>query len=125
MELSRIGVRYINRIDVPSDAADRVRLEDYLTIYPQMPNGPPMLGYIMQVLRDVGEDNCRLIINSGSVVSPLIGFVSFLLDLDVFRENDLPRRDEELWKFIDRMREHKNQIFESCITQQARTIFDR
>jgi uncharacterized protein (TIGR04255 family) len=125
MDLSRIGLRYVNRIDVRSEPDEPVSIENYLNVYPETPDGPPLMGYTMQVLRDVGADDCRLVLNSGSVVAPLIGFTSFVLDLDVFRENELPLRDDELWALLEKMRQHKNNVFESCITPQARIIFDQ
>jgi uncharacterized protein (TIGR04255 family) len=123
IELARIGVRYVNRIDIPCDEV--IRLEDYLKLYPQTPDDAPVTTYAMQVTRPIGADDCNVTINSASVVSPLIGFNSFLLDLDVSREINLPRRDDALWELLERFRHHKNSIFESCITERTRVIFDQ
>ena len=65
-----------------------------------------------------------LALNTATVAPPLIGFVSLALDLDVFREANLPQRDDDLWDIVNRMRGHKNRIFESCITDRARTLFN-
>jgi uncharacterized protein (TIGR04255 family) len=124
--LARIGVRYINRVDVPVAADVAIRVEDYLNVGPRSPEvDEPITGYTVQIVRPLGVDDCGLILNSAIVPSPLIGFASFLLDLDVYREKDLPRRDDELWALIEQMRHHKNRVFESCITDRARTIFDQ
>jgi uncharacterized protein (TIGR04255 family) len=125
-KLARIGVRYINRIDVPLGSNLPLRVEDYLNVWPHSPeDGEPMTGYAMQIVRPLGVDGCWLILNSAIVPSPLIGFASFVLDLDVYRELDLPSRDDEVWALIERMRRHKNRVFESCVTDQARTLFDQ
>jgi uncharacterized protein (TIGR04255 family) len=126
VELARIGLRYINRVDIPASSGVPIRVEDYLNVSPKLPEtGEAIFNYTMQVVQPIGADDCGLILNSASVPSPLIGFASFVLDIDVFREKDLPRRDKELWALIERMRHHKNSIFESCITDQARTLFDQ
>jgi uncharacterized protein (TIGR04255 family) len=126
-ELARIGVRYINRIDVPMAGADLIDVDDYLRLSPRSPEalGEPMTAYTMQIVRPLGIDECHLILTSGSVPSPLVGYASFALDLDIFRETKLPMRDDELWTLIDKIREHKNRVFESCITDRARTLFNQ
>jgi uncharacterized protein (TIGR04255 family) len=127
IELARIGVRYINRIDIPLKGAQMVAAEDYLRFVPRSPDElrEPMSSYAMQVVRPLGADDCQLVLNSSTVPSPLIGFASFVLDLDVYREANLPRRDDEIWALLERMRNHKNRVFESCITNAARALFDQ
>jgi uncharacterized protein (TIGR04255 family) len=123
--LSRIGVRYVNRIDIPLAEQPLVRVEDYLNVVAKSPDdlGQALTSYMMQVVRPLGVDDCVLALNSGTVVSPLIGFASLALDLDVFREVNLPQRDEDLWDVLNRIRGHKNRIFENCITDRARALF--
>jgi uncharacterized protein (TIGR04255 family) len=47
--ISRLGIRYINRIDIPTDERPTVRLQDYLLLHPQFPplSPGPVFGYIM------------------------------------------------------------------------------
>jgi uncharacterized protein (TIGR04255 family) len=126
-ELARIGVRYVNRIDIPlANHAALVDVDSYLNVTPRSPEAlsTPMSGFTMQIVRPLGVDDCILILNSATVPSPLIGFASLALDLDVFRETNIPRRDEDLWELVNRFRDHKNRVFESCITDLARALFD-
>ena len=125
IELARIGVRYINRLDIPSETDASLNVEDYLNVSPHSPGelARPMSSFTMQIVKPL-DDDCMLALNSGTVVPPLIGFASLALDLDVFREVDLPRRDEDLWALINRIRDHKNRVFESCITDRARALFN-
>jgi uncharacterized protein (TIGR04255 family) len=58
------------------------------------------------------------------VRSPLERHFSVLLDIDVVREVDVPQKDNEIWKELDLMRTHKNRIFEECVTDSARKLFD-
>ena len=48
----RLGVRYINRIDVPKDSAQPFRVQDYLNFYAQATpiTEEPMLGYLLQIV---------------------------------------------------------------------------
>lgn len=124
-EIDRIGVRYVNRIDIPVSDDPLIRIEDYLRVFPRFPDEfrAPLSAYTMQLVRPLGEDECNLIVTSGTVPSPLVGFTSLLLDLDVYREGALPRRPDELWDLVEKMRHHKNRVFENCITDRARMIF--
>lgn len=123
--ISRIGLRYVNRIDVPIDAVGLINAEDYLTLTPRSPDfAGPMLTYTMQMIRPLGVDDCNALMTSGTVPSPLVGFASLALDIDVYKEAGIPKRDDELWDLVGRMRNYKNTVFESCITDRARALFN-
>jgi uncharacterized protein (TIGR04255 family) len=126
-ELARIGVRYVNRIDVPLQNNPLIRIEDYLNLFPRLPHQmpEPMAGYTMQVVTPLEPGNYTLTLSSSSIPSPLIGFASFVLDLDVAREGTLPRRDDEIWKVLEEIRVHKNRVFEYCVTDQSRGLFSK
>ena len=122
----RVGVRYINRIDVPTGAANDAAMDEagYLNVYPQFPESlRPVVNYAVQaqvVLHDIG---CGLIMNSGAVPSPLIGYKSYLLDFDIYKEPDPPQNDEEIYELLNRIRVKKNQVFDDCVTTRAKEIF--
>lgn len=123
--LARIGIRYVNRIDIPNTKDGLILVEDYITVLPSVPLtlSQPMTAYNVHSVRPLGVDQCEVSVGSASAVSPLIGHSSFLLDIDLFRTQDLPLKEDELWKLIERMRAHKNAIFESCITDNSRALF--
>lgn len=124
-ELARLGVRYVNRIDIPDASGAPMNVEEYLNVSPRSPEfGGHMSSYTMQIVRPLGSDNCVLVLNSSTVTPPLIGFAALALDIDIFRDTDLPRRDEDLWALINRIRAYKNNVFETCITDQSRALFD-
>ena len=127
-KIERLGVRYINRIDIPSNDDGIIPVEEYLTVYPNMPDPPelPHMGrYMFQMEAMLGKDDCRLLIQSGIIPSPLVNFTSVVLDIDVSRVNEVPQKDTELWALIDRIRDYKNDTFEACITDRARALFDK
>ena len=126
MKIVRIGVRYLNRIDIPS-ISNTLNIDDYLTFTIKGPplDLPPMNSFAINETRPLGEDDCDLILNAGLVPSPLVKTLSLLLDVDISRSVDLPQNDEALWALVNRMRDHKNLIFEACITGRARELFDQ
>jgi uncharacterized protein (TIGR04255 family) len=123
--LARIGVRYLNRIDV-RDEGGPISVDDFILVTPRLPerDWPPMTNFAIQVTRPLGLDDCFVILNAGSVPSPLLDTFSFLLDIDIYRETDLPMKDKELWELVERVRAHKNEMFELCITDRARELFN-
>ena len=126
LKLARIGIRYVNRIDIPLNSETGIRLEEYFTVYPQAPENQitSLSNYFMQINAGTTEENFGILINTGSVPSPLINHASFALDLDLFRDISLPQRDDELWSMLSEMRIIKNRTFESCITDRTRRMFN-
>lgn len=128
LALSRAGVRYINRIDIPHENKQPV-IFDYIQFRPQAPEGlirdSSISEYYAQVAYSIAETElgARIIVANG--VSPLIGHSSIVFDVDVFRDHLIPRRVEDLWHLLSELRDQKNIIFEDCITDKARELFDR
>jgi uncharacterized protein (TIGR04255 family) len=125
--INRVGVRYINRLDIPGGAEQEVQIEDYLQVSLFLPklDWLPISGYAIQVNRALAEGGYMITINSGTVPSPLVGHRSLALDIDLYIERDIPSKEDELWELIDSMRNHKNRVFEACITDQARALFNQ
>jgi uncharacterized protein (TIGR04255 family) len=124
--LKRIGVRYVNRIDVPIKHAEIVDIDAYLKFTPRVPDFSkwPLNGFLMQITRPTALEHWTASITS-TIVSPapLINHVSMLLDIDVFRTEHIPGGDTDLWDCIDEARSLKNAIFEACITDESRKLF--
>ena len=124
---TRIGVRYINRIDIPFVKDGKIDIEDYLTVVPRYPE-PNLLRsfakYTMQVRGDFVEEPFHLTINCNTVKSPLINHFSIVLDLDLSTSVEIPKRNDQLWELINKMRRHKNDAFEMCVTDEARSLFN-
>jgi uncharacterized protein (TIGR04255 family) len=110
-EVTRIGVRYIN---------------DYLAFRPFFPEFLGFKGvdaFAINGQMGVANTPFRVILNAGSTPSPLVRTVSFLLDIDISREGDLPRNDDGLWASVDEIRDLKNRVFEASITDLSRELF--
>lgn len=126
-DIARIGVRFINRVDVSNPKDEPVELERYLNISPRLPEiGQKALNdFSINIKMPLGQGDLNLILNASSAPSPLVKTTSFIIDLDVSRDTDLPTDDEGLWDCIAGVREQKNAVFEACITDRARDLFGR
>lgn len=125
-EIVRVGVRYINRIDIPT-TDPVVEHEKYLSIYPHLPNRfETVVAYATQVQIHLAEIDCLLTINSSSLppqAAPVLGKASFFVDIDIANETKPPQKDEELFELLGKIRKEKNTVFEACVTDVARELF--
>lgn len=122
-KVTRLAVRYINRLDLPLPVAD---LKDYLRTVPEVsPELPQNLeGYFMQLRIPQADMKSLLLLNQAIIDPAKPGVASIVLDIDVFRLEDLPREDTAVWEFLERLRIRKNDVFEACITDKARELFE-
>lgn len=122
-EIRRIGLRFINRIDIPI-VANKIEHEKYLNIYARMPD---LIGsvsnYSTQVATAIEDIKCLLTVNSGTVRAPILEHGSFLLDIDFGRMIDVPQKDEDILVLLNEIRVKKNEVFEACITKRSRKLF--
>lgn len=122
-EIIRVGVRYINRIDIPFEDG-KAEYEKHLNIYPKLPESMESVDmYTVQTLLSLPDIDCSLRINSGRMPSPLINHASFVLDIDIAKENNLPMKEDALFALLDTVRGKKNRIFEDCVSDLARDRF--
>lgn len=121
----RIGVRFVNRIDLAPDENGTVQYEEFLNLRINLPEAFPHInGYGLTfeiALRDI---SCSARVQSGVVPPAVPGKYSFTLDVDVSRSVDVPQKEREVQLLLNKMREAKNFLFETFITDKARMIFD-
>ncbi len=126
-DIARIGLRYINRIDIPAaDEHTEIKMDDYFRFVVQRPNIPgfgAMNGYAATTEIPMLDQPIKLVLNTSPTVSPLIKTISFLLDLDVSVDDHLPRSEQALWNTVEALRSIKNSVFEACITDKTRVLF--
>jgi uncharacterized protein (TIGR04255 family) len=124
--IKRIGIRYINRVDIPIKQSEILDIEAYLRIVPRVPefSKQPLSGFWVQVTKPTDLPHWSVSVTSNIVSpAPLINHVSVALDIDVFRIEQIPGRDADLWDCVNAARSLKNAIFESCMTDEARRLF--
>jgi uncharacterized protein (TIGR04255 family) len=123
-KIARIGVRYINRIDIPL-AGKPIELSDYIRFYLEVPQPPfpPIDQQFSQAVFSVAGR--KIVLNTGTVPSPLIGYGSVALDIDIACDTNVPQTDDEILSYLETVRDQKNMLFEACITDRARALFEQ
>jgi uncharacterized protein (TIGR04255 family) len=125
-DLNQVSARYINRIDIPVDTNDHVDLRKYFNIGLSLPP------YAQAMALQMFHVNCSLLhasgqykytLNIASTPSPLIDYMSFTIDIDIATIGVVPQNEEKMWELIGSLRQHKNDLFESCITPETRKLF--
>jgi uncharacterized protein (TIGR04255 family) len=123
--LVRVATRYVNRLDIPIEDTSVLQTEDYLLVEPRIPPIIPSINsFSTRFVGTVPEIEGLVTVNAGTRPSPLIDHASLLLDIDLFKEQNLPRKEQEIWELLNTLRRHKNVIFEAFITDRARELFD-
>jgi len=124
-EIKQIGVRYINRLDIPVPEPT-IDSSQYVNIYPEIPEilGPNS-SYAIQATIPIDELKSVLALNSAVVASPLLDHMSLVIDQDIVKTVELPQNDESIYSFLNEVHTKKNSVFESCITDKARELFNK
>jgi uncharacterized protein (TIGR04255 family) len=117
----RIGVRYINKIDFPTEWIETTQ---YFQYYPHLPecieqrHGP----YTMRVLHYSDDDRDVLTLNLANIVpSPKL---AYLLDLDysLVQADKVQLSDGLTW--VQHAHAKIEDMFEACITDDLRELFE-
>lgn len=118
VKITRVAVRYINRIDIPALKFD---LEEYFNVCPKAFD-IALSGFFLQIQIPQAEGGLA-IVHQTATVPAQAGFTSILLDLDIFDFQDFQPESDEFWKRIDILRDQKDKLFENCITDKTRELF--
>ncbi|MGA9581764.1 MAG: TIGR04255 family protein [Allosphingosinicella sp.] len=123
--IERVGLRFINRLDLKPDASGVVEYERYLNLRINLPESfPHIYGYSLDFMTAVDEIGCDVRVQSGVTDPGMPGGTSFLLDIDVWRQREVPQKDVEVLELLGEMRVAKNGLFETFITDEARALFN-
>lgn len=118
----RIGLRYINRLELPGAAP---RLEDYLEFYPY--TGPLIERNFRTFVTgiDLRFENGRDILRMQSLntESPAVDTSAVLLDLDYFCSLPGHISFVETYEWLELAHDRIEQTFEASITPRARELF--
>lgn len=123
--IERIGVRYINRLDLKPNRKGQVQYENYLRLRINLPKDFQLIfDYNLMFQTSLEDIQCGVTVRSGPAPPAVPGRSSFLLDVDVWRDVDVPQRENEVYELLGQMRQGKNSLFETFITDKARALFD-
>jgi len=119
--INRIALRYINNIEL--QMAPGVPFEEYLTAAPVVPDGLPQGVYDFATRVSFVDPETRLNAHiSQAMQSKPDGKISVILDIDVYKNIDMPVADDDLWVFFSDLRDLKNKIFFSYITDKTKEM---
>ncbi len=123
-KISRVGLRYINRIDIPFKDG-QVDHETYFKIGIQS----PIIGDSVKEFGLAFDTEVKAISGLAKVQffigePALLDHLSFYLDIDVISNEDLPQKPKNIFDLYQNMRQVKNEIFEASITDAARELFN-
>ncbi len=121
----RVAVRYLNRLDLPLPFDD---FRDYLQTVPEVSPSIPHGGlsdYFMRLSMPQDDLEAMLVLQQAIIPSPsdVDNVVSVVLDIELFCEASISAHDASCWEMLERFRTRKNAIFEACITDKARRLF--
>jgi uncharacterized protein (TIGR04255 family) len=124
-KVSRLGVRFINKIDVPQAS---IEIKDYLrTAVDVSPYLPQLTDrYFLQVVVPLLNFDASATITSTVVPPSSPDATSLILDIDTWRRLDVSlssdAEDERLEGALNELRTAKNFVFEACITDATRGL---
>ncbi len=119
--LKRIGLRYINRLEIPQS---QIRIEDYILAVPSIPEPVPQVfaTWLQRVEIPFVDANGLMVIQSGLLKQEDPNVIVFVLDLDFIT---LDVRKINLDNTVEWVRQAHDEIertFEACITDNTRGL---
>jgi uncharacterized protein (TIGR04255 family) len=119
--ISRVGVRYINKIVFPGKEIDiGIYFQYGLPSVPGLPS--KSAGFFSRVER-VYDDEVKLLLTQATVDAPE-GQSAFLADLDVIWESGEERDLDRIMEIVDDLHAREGEAFEAIITDAARELFN-
>ena len=119
-EVQRVGVRFINRIQMP---AQETQFEDYLEPHPETPRDLrlPFLNFLHRETLIVPGHNYGISLTRTLQIpqNQTIEGIGIILDIDVFTIHPFPRDEADLERLLTEMRWLKNKSFFGAITSKA------
>ena len=124
-KVSRLGVRFVNRIDVPQAS---IEIKDYLRTSVDVSPYLPQItaSYFLQVVVPLLSFDASATITSTVAPPPSPDATSLILDIDTWRLLDISlegdAESERLREALNELRAAKNFVFEACITDATRGL---
>jgi len=121
-QISRIAVRYINRMRFIAPTS----LAEYIESPPTVPApiSKVVREFLSRIVIDDQERRASAVITQA--LEPRIDQdqVTLLLDIDAFRESNVPQNDSELPMAFEQLRKLKNEIFFASITEKTAEMYE-
>jgi uncharacterized protein (TIGR04255 family) len=121
VRITRIALRYINRIELPVGNEFKEYILTFPEVAPGIPQGLPVFFARLVIPSPTGNMAVVTETNGGASSSPTL--VPMIFDIDVFRDVDMEIGDAKLWSTIKDLRSYKNTIFFKSLTPKALEMF--
>jgi len=121
--ITRIALRYINKIQLPMPI---LNFQDYIVNMPPIPNCLPQTfrTFFMQTEIPCDKQGTNIIITE-TIERPTAEVLPFILDIDIYKTGIIVNDFTVLQAEFNSLRELKNKTFESCITDKTRKLFEK
>jgi uncharacterized protein (TIGR04255 family) len=121
----RIGVRFVNRIDMPDAVIRGSELSNFFRLGISLPDeiGTAIGAYSLAVTTRDENTGAKLLIQSAIAPPAMLEHTSITLDIDAFWDAEIPQRIDQMWQKTDILRTAKNCAFENSITDKVRELF--
>lgn len=123
IRVTRIAVRYVNRIEIPGD---EIQIERYFKTYPKIADVVPgaFARFLLRVELDQPDIPDATLVVSQGVVENAKDAASIILDIDLWRRVDLPVKGDAVWEALEGLHDRENEAFEGSITDETRKLFE-
>lgn len=121
--VTRIALRYINRIEIPLPMRD---FKDYILTTPEIAPGLPQRldSFFMRlVIPDPKTGGVTIVTETTEPITDSAQSLPFILDIDVFHVAAFAAKDEAIWEKFGQLRDLKNDIFFKSVTPRAKEMF--
>jgi uncharacterized protein (TIGR04255 family) len=118
--VTRLALRYINRMEIPLDKEGIGNYSEYIKTHPVLAPGLPenYTGLFMRLVIPVPKSSATA--NITQTLEPVTSlFVPLIFDIDVFRQMECPLNNEDIWGCFDELHSLKNEFFFRSITDKA------
>lgn len=120
-KITRIALRYINRIELPIP----FDFKDYILTTPEIaPNLPQTLTNFLMRL-EIPHPNAPITAIINQTMQPLTNnqTLPLIFDIDVYQKTSYTDNTDEIWNNFEELRTFKNDIFHRSITEKTKELF--
>ncbi len=123
VSVTRIALRYINRIELPLPFLD---FKEYVRTIPEVASGIPQgLGsfFVRLVIPNEEIGATAIVVETIEPIQSGTNKLPLMFDIDVFKDVSMLLTTTEVWKILNQLRGYKNQIFDKSLTEKTKEFF--
>jgi uncharacterized protein (TIGR04255 family) len=122
-KITRIALRYINRIEIPLPVKD---FKEYIHTTPEVARELPqgLAHFFMRLVIPYAAEGATVVVTETMENVTDSGRLPIILDIDASKEIDYVPDSKVIWKDFEKLRELKNQVFFESITQKTKELLN-